>query len=74
MVKMGGPSLYGKTELRLMFVPRDFWVGLFWERVTLTAGIETIRLYICIVPMFPLRITYDRRWSFRRGKWTWWPW
>ena len=42
------------ADFRLLFEPRDLWVGLYWTKDRFT---ESWHFYICIVPMFPLKIT-----------------
>lgn len=45
------------------FEPRDLWVGLFWDREDIgsAGGLfgTTWRFYLCVVPMFPLIVTFD---------------
>ena len=38
-------------EWEILFEPRDCWVGVYWKRWE-----KAIEFYVCIVPMFPLRI------------------
>ena len=38
-----------KFEWKILFEPRDLWVGVFWRRWP-----KAIQVYICIVPMVPL--------------------
>lgn len=43
--------------LNLYFEPRDVWVGVYWD--TCWEGPEkTLELYVCIVPLFPLRVSF----------------
>ena len=37
------------------FDPRDIWIGLFWNR---PEPFYDLFIYICIVPMFPIKIEY----------------
>lgn len=41
--------------IRLLFDPRDLWIGLYWKR-DCTHGC----IYICILPMFPIQIRWVR--------------
>ena len=43
-----------KATIRLLFVPRDLWMGIYWERKD-----SKYSLYLCLLPMIPIRI----RWS-----------
>ncbi len=45
-----------KLELiRFQFEPRDLWIGVFWKKYLLVGG-RMFRIWITIVPMFPLLI------------------
>lgn len=58
-------SAYRKVptvRLRLLFEPRDLWVGVYWNlRRTTPSTIVGVRwlleIYLCVVPMFPLLLT-----------------
>ena len=58
------------VEVSLAFEPRDLWWGVFWRRSDLPArpvrwrarpGLRRISqyltLYVCLVPMAPLKVT-----------------
>ena len=47
------------VSVRLIWEPRDFWIGVYWERVyeVYERGFD---LYVCLVPMFPIRISWGR--------------
>lgn len=36
---------------KVLFEPRDLWVGLYWDSRPLL-----LNLYFCFLPMFPLRV------------------
>jgi hypothetical protein len=50
---------------RFEFVPRDFWIGVFWKKgrepywpaISLTDALD---IYICILPMVPFHIRFTR--------------
>lgn len=46
---------YG-VQLRLLFEPRDLWIGVFWNRIE-----EHLLIYVSIVPCFPLCFSWTRR-------------
>lgn len=56
-----------KLRLRcnLLFEPRDLWCGIYWtaDRAVLTdtnALEPCLQVYVCLVPMLPLRFTIWR--------------
>lgn len=49
-------------EVKVIFEPRDLWVGLYWDRSVLPSGnFGVYVLYFCIVPMLPIRIKILKR-------------
>ncbi len=50
-----------RPQLTVKFEPRDLWVGLFWtysgRDKTDIYDYAELRLYFCIVPMLPIRLT-----------------
>jgi hypothetical protein len=42
-----------RVKARLLFEPRDLWVGIYWNRPVRRA----LQVYVCIVPMLPLLVT-----------------
>lgn len=48
-----------KPKIKIYFEPRDIWVGVYWSRSqSLTQLVDILRVYICIVPMLPIRLTW----------------
>lgn len=43
-------------HMKIYFEPRDLWVGIYWTRDG-----TIMRLYICLLPMLPIRISW---WSY----------
>jgi hypothetical protein len=49
--------------IRILFEPRDLWVGVYW-RTFMEAGNKMLQLYVCILPVFPIQITFPiRKWA-----------
>lgn len=45
------------VEIKLIFEPRDLWVGLYWDKKAMSSGKPwVLTLYFCLIPMLPLRI------------------
>ncbi len=45
--------------IRIEYEPRDLWIGVFYKRTYLDHGWgHWMDMWICIVPMFPIHITY----------------
>jgi hypothetical protein len=40
----------------LLWEPRDMWVGLYWTHPVWEGPDRTATIYVCIVPMLPIRI------------------
>lgn len=38
-------------QFEIIFEPRDIWIGVYWKKYP-----EAIELYICVIPMLPLRL------------------
>ena len=45
-----------KLSVSICWKPQDFWIGAYWER-----DIDiSYKLYICLLPMIPLRFHWKR--------------
>lgn len=58
-------------NVRLLWEPRDLWWGVFWDFKRQEGGHTRrdrrvhwwhLRVFVCIVPMVPCRITIERSW------------
>lgn len=50
--------------VQLKFEPRDIWIGVYWDRPMvsiLSSARPKVHLYICLIPMWPLHIWWERR-------------
>ncbi len=45
------PRSKRSLAVRILFEPRDLWVGLYWDKRD-----DGLYLYVCIIPMLPLLI------------------
>lgn len=45
--------------VKLKFVPRDLWIGVFIDAPMYGTYVNTYAVYICIVPMFPIKICWS---------------
>lgn len=53
------------SELYFKFEPRDCWIGVYWElRRSIESPYKDLRVYICLIPMFPLCLRFE--WGYRR--------
>ena len=46
-------------KARLLFEPRDIWVGIYIAKPSVGIAGRWQSIYICIVPMLPIRITWE---------------
>lgn len=68
-----------KIEKKILFEPRDLWVGIHWDNIKFASAPadkmavisvspyvmypSRLYVYICIIPMFPLRLIFPlRKW------------
>jgi hypothetical protein len=48
-------------NIRLLFEPRDVWVGVFWTRLRFyDPPRRRWDVYVCLVPMLPIRFRWWR--------------
>lgn len=50
--------------MKVKFEPRDLWIGVYWTRVRTTnleSDFENYRIYVCLVPCFPVIFEVRRK-------------
>lgn len=47
-----GLGYSNRISIRLLWEPRDIWIGVYWN----TNGTKELFIYICLLPCLPLRI------------------
>lgn len=46
-----------RWRVRIQFVPRDLWIGLYWKTERVSRGrLDTF--FVCLVPMLPIVIQW----------------
>lgn len=45
------------TQVWLHFEPRDIWIGVYWNQDD-----DFNEVYVCILPMLPVRFLWARHW------------
>jgi hypothetical protein len=43
----------------IKFKPQDLWIGLYWKKTNI-GGLQTIDLWICILPMIPIHFRWGK--------------
>lgn len=47
--------------MKIIFEPRDLWIGVFWKLGARVTTLETDRqgyhIYLCLIPCFPIVFT-----------------
>lgn len=54
-----------KFWLSLQWEPRDLWVGVFWKKQfwfsdTMESSGNSMYIYVCILPCFPVCLQWER--------------
>ncbi len=67
------PPFFNVAFLRLLFEPRDLWIGIYWDRGINGSGIkgDFITLYITIIPTLVIKLDLwfkEYRWPNLRHK------
>ena len=50
-----------KLSVKLLWEPRDLWVGIYWTR----DGADHLFVYVCVLPALPIRLHWARSWGGR---------
>lgn len=56
-----GKGYSTKLSVKLLWEIRDLWIGVYWTR----GGRDHLFIYICILPMLPIRVHRARHWGGR---------
>jgi hypothetical protein len=56
-----------EISIKLLWEPRDLWIGLFWAKSDLYHRMW----YICFIPCLPIRIHFKRSYGGNFGKRPW---
>ena len=59
--------LIAALTLRLEFKPQDCWIGVFWRTTPKANWMQRIDVWICVVPMLPMHISWLRRMAEARA-------
>lgn len=51
---------YHTVEIAGVYEPRDLWIGLYY-RLAKRRALRRLRLYICLLPCWPIRVTLTWR-------------
>lgn len=60
------PRIPLTIKVRVVFEPRDLWIGAYWDCAPVywrredLIFVDRYRVFICLVPMFPILITWNR--------------
>jgi hypothetical protein len=47
------------TKCKIIFEPRDLWIGIYWNYSKPWKGLDNLFVYICVVPMFPIFLSIE---------------
>lgn len=50
-----------KLSIKLLFEPRDLWIGVYWN----CEGRDHLFVYVCLLPLLPIRFHRARSWGGR---------
>jgi hypothetical protein len=51
-----------RVDVRVDFVPRDLWVGLYVGKTWYEGGRKCQSFYVCVAPTLPIVVTTMRAW------------
>lgn len=56
---MAGKARWRRWRVRLLFEPRDLWLGVFWDRRSGYApGLNGLWVYVCLFPCLPIKFEF----------------
>ena len=56
-----------KISAKVLWEPRDLWIGVYWDRSRLGDALQSVKVFICIIPCLPFRLHWKRSWGGRFG-------
>ena len=61
--KLFEKQFHGRAVLfvRLLFEPRDIWIGVYWNRAYVVGHDARYDVYVCLIPMLPIQVGW-RMW------------
>lgn len=58
-VKYDNERKYNFRSIRILFEPRDAWIGAYWTFQNIgSKEIKAFKIYICLVPFLPIVLTW----------------
>lgn len=53
-----------RWKVKLLWEPRDLWIGLYWTRITAHhPSADGMAFYICLIPCLPLKVSFNYGWQ-----------
>ena len=61
--RVGQGGTDNKISAKIVWEPRDLWLGIYWDTSRLGNVLESVKIYLCVVPCLPLRLHWKRAWG-----------
>jgi hypothetical protein len=62
-MQLGDGLAFGPIWVRVLFEPRDLWLGIYVPKPHWEMGCKIRGVYICMIPCVPIHVT----WGYERG-------